>query len=416
LTIEDLPEKVRALILAKAEGNPFFVEEILKTLVEEGDIFFSDGRWERKSAHELHTPRSVRDAVARRVERLSPEARQLIFVAAVAGYRFDFPLLQQVSQLGETELMQQLKELIGAQLVVEESLDRFAFRHALTREAIYSDTGQRLARERKAWHQIIAETLERNQSASPDAPLSDLARHFYLAGVWDKALNYSRLAGAQAQGLYAPREALDHFTRALDAAQRLSLAPPFELLHARGKTYEILGAFEQARVDLQAAIAMAQASGDGRAEWQATLDLGFLWAARDYARSGEYLLRALDRARHLGDAAIVAHTLNRVGNWHMNRDEPSEAQRYHEEALQIFQKLDDLHGVAETLQLLGVTSYVGGNILQGVAHCEQAVALFRQTGDRQGLIYSLIHLTLRAQFDTEVSDPVDLADLVGPAE
>src|SRR5207248_6910642 len=139
------------------------------------------------------------------------------------------------------QLLQLIKELIAAQLVVEESVDQFAFRHALTRQAV---SAQLLGRERKALHRTIAETFERLYASSIEAHLADLAVHFSEAGAWEQALEYSQRAGEQAQALYAPQAATLHFTRALDAARHVSLTPPASVYRARGLAYETLGDFE----------------------------------------------------------------------------------------------------------------------------------------------------------------------------
>jgi predicted ATPase len=136
-------------IYTLTEGNPFFVEETLKSLIAAGDIFYANGRWERKPLGELHIPRSVQDAVQQRTDLLSRDARRVSILAAVAGRRFDFALLQALTKHDEDQLLTLIKELIAAQLVVEESEEQFAFRHALTRQAIYADL---LVRERKAPH------------------------------------------------------------------------------------------------------------------------------------------------------------------------------------------------------------------------------------------------------------------------
>lgn len=138
------------------EGNPFFVEEILKSLITSEEIFYSNGIWESKSLHELHVPRSIQDAVQRHTAQLSVSARHLLTLAAVIGRRFDFTLLQRIMQCDEQHLFLLIKDLIAAQLVIEESDERFAFRHALTRQVIYAEL---LARERKMLHRTIAETI-----------------------------------------------------------------------------------------------------------------------------------------------------------------------------------------------------------------------------------------------------------------
>src|SRR5205823_10620416 len=136
---------------------------------------------------ELHIPRGIQDAIQQRTERLGESARQVLLLAAVAGRRFDFAVLQHVLRHDEQQLLELFKQLIAAQLVVEESADRFAFRHALTRQAIYTNL---LVRERKTLHHTIAETMERMFASVPDAHLADLAYHFFEAGVWEKAREY----------------------------------------------------------------------------------------------------------------------------------------------------------------------------------------------------------------------------------
>ena len=378
------------------EGNPFFIEEILKSLITAGDIFYARGQWDRKPLGELNIPRTVQIAVRQRADRLHQDSKRVLTLAAVVGRRFDFDLLQRLTGHDETTLLDLIKSLIAAQLVVEELAETFAFRHALTREALYSDL---LARERRTLHGAIATALEQigqaRASEARDVGVADLAYHFYEAALWPKALEYAQQASAQAQRRYAPRAVIEHLTRAIIAAQQLGLQPSAVMYSDRARMYVTLGAFEAAQADYQAALHNAQLSGDHHAEWQALLDIGFLWAARDYSIMGEYLDRALALARSLNDPITLAHSLNRVGNWYLVVEQPREALRYHQEALALFQAANDRRGLAETFDLLGVTHMMGDDIPAGVAHYQQAVALFRDLGDLQGLSSSLAVLSLR---------------------
>ena len=282
-----------------------------------------------------------------------------------------------------------LQRLASAQLIVEEAPGQYAFRHTLIHDAAYSTL---LLRERKAFHRLIAETLEEAYADMPEAHLADLAYHYYQAETWEKALDYSRRAGEKAQSLFAPREASEQLTRAIEAARMLSLPPPIEVYRQRGQAYETLGDFEQARADFLETLGMARTSGDGMAEWQALIDLGFLWAAKDYERTGEYFREALDLARRLDAPANIAHSLNRVGNWHLNLAQPSEGRRYHLEAQAIFEEQHNPGGLAETLDLLGMASFMSGDAIRGAHYFQQAMDLFRQIGDRRGLSSSLATL------------------------
>lgn len=376
---------------ALTEGNPFFIEELLKSLIEAGDVVYEQGHWQRKERSAWHIPRSVQDAVGLRTAQLSEGAKQLLNLAAVAGRHFDFALLQALTQQDEAQLLRLIKELIAAQLVVEESAERFAFRHALTRQAVYA---QLLVREHKMLHRTIAETFERLYASTLEAHLADLAYHFYEAGAWEKALAYSQRAGEQAQALYAPQAAARYFTRALDAARQLSLTAPAGLYRARGLAYETQGEFEQARSDYETALQLADAVSDLQGQWQALLDLGLLWAARDYAQSGDYYQRALTLARTMDDPATLAHSLNRLGNWQLNVEQPQKALRCHQEALATFQALSDWRGKAATLDLLGMASLLSGDLIQGTTYCQQAITLLRELDDRQRLTSSLVTLMM----------------------
>ena len=174
----------------------------------------------------------------------------------------------------------------------------------------------------------------------------------------------------------------------------LSLTPAASLYRARGLAYETLGDFERARADYETALQLADAASDRHGQWQALLDLGLLWAGRDYAQSGDYYQRALALARTMDDPATLAHSLNRLGNWHLNVEQPQEALRWHQEALATFQALSDWRGKAATLDLLGMASLLSGDLIQGTTYCQQAIVLLRELDDRQRLISSLVTLMM----------------------
>jgi tetratricopeptide (TPR) repeat protein len=281
---------------------------------------------------------------------------------------------------------------MAAQLVVEETSEQFAFRHALTRQAVYAGL---LGRERRALHRTVGEASEHVYGRDLDAQAGNLAYHFYEAGEWAKTL------------AYAPRAAVQQFTRALVAARHLPEAPPSAYLYrARGLAYDTLGEFEQARTDLETALALVQAGENRSAEWQALLDLGQLWASRNYAQTGDYFHRALALARTLADPTLFARTLNRVGNWHLNVEQAPDAVRCHHEALALFQTLDDRRGVAQTFDFLGMASLLGGNPMHGAAYLQQAIALYQALDDRQGVAASLTTLSIcGVSYTTEVVMP-----------
>lgn len=375
------------VISTLTEGNPFFIEEILKSLVTTGEIYYTDGTWKRKTLQELSIPQSIQDAVQQRTDHLSSSAKQVLTFASVAGRRFDFALLQQVIHCDEEQLLILIKELIAAQLVIEESAERFAFRHALTRQAIYE---QLLTRERRALHRTMAETIEQLHGFSlQDVHVADLAYHFYQAGVWVKALDYGQRAGEKALALYAPRAAVGHLSRALDAAQRQAILSTAKLYLMRGKAYDTLGEFEHARSDFEHALEEIRAARDVVMEWQCLMDFGFLWVGRDYTQAGIWFQHALDLTQMLHDPALHARSLNHVGNWLVNTGRPEEGLQKHQAALEIFERQQEIHGTAETFDLMAMGNTLYGDIVNSVRLYERAIALLRVVGDNKILPSSL---------------------------
>jgi predicted ATPase/DNA-binding CsgD family transcriptional regulator len=377
-------------IFSLTEGNPFFTEEICTSLIASGDIYYARDHWRRKPLSQIELPDSVQRSVQLRLGRISQPARQLIDLAAVSGRSFDLAVLQTLTGLSDGELLALVKELMAAQLVIEESADQFTFRHALTREALYS---RLLARERHTLHGQMVRAIEQVHADSLEAHLEALAYHAFEAALWHKAVDYARRAGEKALAVFAPHAAAEHFTWAINSADRLSLAPDSGIYRLRGRAFDTLGNFDRAREDYEMALKAAQATSDQQGAWRALLDLGLLWASRDYERTGDYCRQALELAHTMKDPMAIGHSLNRLGNWLMNSGRLLEALDYHREALALFETLDDKAGIAATLDLLAMTSNMCGDAAGTVSFYQRAIPILRQLNDRQTLASSLTMLS-----------------------
>ena len=183
-----LRERVRERLHGLTEGNPFFVEEMLKGLVVAGDLVQTDGAWRARPLEHVRVPRTATEAVGRRLAGLSEAAREVASIAAVAGRRFDFAMLQELTKSRRTELLSLVKELIAAQLVVEESADRFAFRHALTREAMCAACS--CASASRCIARSPPRSSERFDESRHDVD-DALAYHSFEAGEWDAARRFA---------------------------------------------------------------------------------------------------------------------------------------------------------------------------------------------------------------------------------
>ena len=210
-----LPARQHQAIVAKAAGNPFFLEELTWAAVEHGD-----------DAGPLPLPDTIQAVLAARLDRLPPEAKRLVQIAAVIGPEVPGPLLQRLAGLAEETLQRGLAHLQGAELLYETQLfpdQAYTFKHALTHEVAY---GSLLQERRRALHGQIVEALETLAGDRQDEQVDRLARHALRGEVWDKALPYSRQAGDKALAASAYREAVMCFEQALEALAHLPLDRP----------------------------------------------------------------------------------------------------------------------------------------------------------------------------------------------
>lgn len=263
----------------------------------------------------------------------------------------------------------------------------YLFRHALVQEAAYSSV---LRTDRKALHALVGKTLEGLYADRASEFSAILGHHFAEAGENEKAIQYLKLAGENAARQYALNEALGHFSRALE------LKPDPEIHSARGRVHATLGEFERARADFEMAAAELHKAKDLKGECRALLDLGALWAERDYQYTGKYFQDAYQLAVEAGDLAMQANALNRIGNWYINQDKPVDAAARHDQALAIFEQSGDERGIAETHDLLGMTNAIAGNAHKAVAHYTKAIAMFRTMGEVTLLASSLSAIQLAA--------------------
>src|SRR6266545_3966855 len=248
----------RDAIYARSEGNPFFTEELLKALVESGGVYYTEGQgWDRKPIGELEIPGSIRETVRARVERLSVEARQTLSAAAVIGLRFSFDLLQTVRATEEIVIEAHLREFIEEQLVAEasEQDDKYAFRHALTREVVYDDL---LVRERKRIHKAVATALEARRGEP-----AVLAQHLLAAGESASAVPHLLEAGRRAFATEAPREAVTHLEKVIEiGVAEDALAATLELIAEAYHRYDQALATKAA----EDALRLHRARGDVRGQ------------------------------------------------------------------------------------------------------------------------------------------------------
>jgi hypothetical protein len=210
------------LLIARTQGNPFFLEESVRTLVETGVLVGERGAYRlEKPLDTWQVPATVQALLAARIDRLPPEDKRLLQTAAVIGSEVPGPLLQAIADTPDEALYRSLAQLQAAEFLYETSLfpePVYTFKHALTHEVA---SGSLLQGRRRALHARIVEALEALAGDRRDDQVERLAHHALRSEVWDKALTYSRQAGDKAQTRSAYREAVVCYEQALVALEHL---------------------------------------------------------------------------------------------------------------------------------------------------------------------------------------------------
>jgi len=218
-TDQPFPEIVR-LVYEKTGGNPFFVEEVVKGLIESGAIFHGDRGWERKSIGEVRLPDSVRSVIQQRLRRLDAESLDVLRWAAIIGVQFNFDLLQKVSGVDETKLFDVLDGLLSARLVIEGEGARagltYVFADHQIRSALYEDMNR--ARRRK-YHLQIARAMEEAGAGERPERFGELAHHYFEGSDVAKSLDYTTRAAQRASELYAHEESYRMLQTALELVE-----------------------------------------------------------------------------------------------------------------------------------------------------------------------------------------------------
>jgi tetratricopeptide (TPR) repeat protein len=261
----EISQEFSALVHERTGGNPFFVEEVLRSLVEEGAIYRTpEGAWERKDIQEIGIPKTVREVVKQRVNRLDEPTQSTLRIAAVLGVEFPFELLREVAQIDEERLIEQLERLVRAGLLEESTrparLLSYHFPDPQIRQVLY---GEMLSPRRARYHRRAAESLEKIAGKRREEFAGDLAVHFREGQDVAKAREYATLAAEQWVKVYG----FDEAERQYRTAFQLEEEAPDEraraqILDGLGRVHFALGRLDRATTEWEKAIQLYEAVGE----------------------------------------------------------------------------------------------------------------------------------------------------------
>ncbi len=434
VNLDDVPESLIDTILARAEGNPFYIEEFVHMLIEKEALTLEKGRWQVVSAialQEMEISTTLRGLTMARVDRLPKGLQVVLRSAAVIGMQFSAQLLEAVERRmhGPLNVVPLLERLVDLGLLVERSQadERvYAFRHIVTQETIYHSL---LRSQRPELHHTVAWCIESLYLADLSEHTEVLALHYRHTHERGKALHYALLAGDRARKRFANREAIEYYSQVLQHSQHLRRGKIERWRAAIG-----LGLVEQHIGEYEDAVACYTAAleewSEGASEIRARvmLQLGQVWEKRGdlqeaenwlhqgmtqlrsadvippeleaqiYSELGWVNLRRgdltaaqewLDQGITLVDETehydVLSSILNRLGFVYYNRGEWNQAVTYVESALELRQRLGDIVSYARSLNNLGILKRANGDWDGALADYERAAEMHERIGEVEGI-------------------------------
>ena len=411
---QELGRELLPVLYRHTEGNPFLVVQVLRALVEEGEIRYEGERWVWKQTSELRLPVAVSDLMARRLDRLSEGTRNILTTAAVIGRVFDVDLALAAGAGTEDELLDVIDEAVAA-AVLEPSrgdADSYVFTHTLLLDAIKNTANPRRL---KRIHHAVGEALEKRNSNA----IAELADHFDQAGVSDKAYRYAMQAGESATNVYAHDEAAAFFTMALRHAsmpqqkldayvgaakvaevsgryaegvelckaalstvgQELSDKEmlPLLILHERAQAF--LGKpLTQTLEAYQSLLKRAEEMDLQKERVSLLTMLSTTYGSLGDPATAQRLAReSAEMAERIGERLLHAHALMRLG-WTLFELGSEEAIVFYRRAQEICSEIDDRHGYVRCQISIGVSYSKVGNTAAAIDAFRSAVELSLQAG------------------------------------
>lgn len=383
-----LPRDLESRLLRRAEGNPFYLGELLRSLRDTGAIVEEGGQWSFDESIPVELPETVERVVLARIDRLPSGDRDLLNAAAVLGREFDLPLLGRVAA---AELSSGSLGNLTQLGLVEEAGSGFQFSHPLIQETAYLSM---LRRSRAELHGRAAAAIEELAEGGLGGKHAALARHHSAAGHVGEAVKYHRLAALASLRVAASDEALNQLDLALGALGSLDevsarrQAPELYLL--RGRARGRLVDYEGGLADLRQALHSARVLDDCHTEMQALNDLGWLLRAHSYEEAVSHHEQALTIAGDLNDAAAQVTALSRMSMIELNRLRLDLGLELAERALAIAREsgIDVLLG--EALDCLKLAAMQLGDLGLLDRTVEEIAAVHERTGDLYLLLWAHI--------------------------
>lgn len=397
LSVPELPEDLSRQVLQRAAGIPFYLEEILRMLIDANIIQREEQRWRLVPGADVSgmgVPDTLRDLILARFDRLEPYYRSVLQAASVIGKEFNLPLLRElVPSSDDVQLRQVLSCLAERDFVFPRDSfpeSEYSFRHVLTSDAVYSTL---LRQDRGDLHGKVGEAIERLYADRIDTQVEVLAGHFLRSSRLDRALYYLILSGERAARDYANEQARHHYREALNLLPEVShsIDQSLQAHVGLGDVLLFVGEYLPARAQYEHALEFVEASGS--LSYRRHGSVLHRKIASTFERQGDYekALSHLACASDLLESepepkpVEAAQIANDIGWIHFLRGNFDEAQKFLTKALALVGAKSQYDVIASIQNRLGAVAYHQREYEQASEHVRKSLVLRETIGDTAGV-------------------------------
>ena len=380
------PSELTEYIIKETGGNPFFIEELMKSLKANDALLWNKEEWTFKKDRKVIIPYSVEGVVERKLGIIGDESYNLLEYGAVIGRKFDFNLLQDITGMNEGHLFDLMDGVVKVRLLKELGGEHYYFSKDIIRGIIYGNIG---GTKLKRYHQKIGEKLLNFYKGRIEEIVEELAYHFYKGGDHKNAIEYSMIAGDRAKDAYANQDAIRFYSMAIDCLSKDRTEGEetkwIKCLNKRAKVLNLIGDNEKAIVDLEEAIERAREIGNKKEEADSFFEISNIYIyISEYKVSFKMANLAMSIYKEIRDSKGEVRTLNTIGNIHWYLSEYSKALKFYQNSLKKAEEINDRKSNAKSINNIGVTYDSLGEYQKALKYHNHSLKIYKDIDDRAG--------------------------------
>jgi len=376
---EDVPREFCELVYERTRGNPFFVEEVIKSLKEEGVIYREEDKWKIEEVSRIEFPKTVKSVIKTRIGRLDDECQHVLTMASFVGKDCAFEALCGVTGVEEDKLLEMMEKLLKTGLIKERVVrgeDVYSFADIIVRDVVHEEVSRL---RRKKLHGVVGCALEKVYAEKIDEHFGELAYHFLEGGDKDRALDYFLKAGEKAQKVYANDEAFSYLHQALALLEEKedNVEEKTRITERLGDIKTWIGEIDACIEYWNKALALWDQLRDKKGVSRLHVKMASVfWAfAGDKEKASEHHRMALEILEKELESVELASLYEDISHMLWRTGELAEALPWAQKAVELAERLDDPKVLADCCSVLGMISMLSGELEKASKYFEQGLKI-----------------------------------------